>query len=341
MRGYELLEKMELIHADYVMAANEEPIKKKGGAKKWWLTAACLCLIFCLTVPVMAASIPAFYEMLYAISPATAQYFKPVQMSCEDNGIRMEVVAVYVHEDTAQIYITMQDIEGTRLDETADLFDSYQIHTPFDGTGTCRLTSYDPDTKTATFLITIERWNEQAITGGKITFSVEKFISHKKMYKDVLEEVALDRVELETLTQKVMPRGFSEADDDGQEGQVTVLKPSGAICVPTEGVTLTSIGYIDGRLRVQVYYEDILNTDNHGMISLINRNTGEKINCDFSVSFFDEAEKGSYEEYIFTGVPEESLTIYDLYGDFVTSSGCVEGNWSVTFPLENTGNPSS
>ena len=135
--------------------------------------------------------------------------------------------------------------------------------------------------------------------------------------------------------------GFSEADDDGQEGQVTVLKPSGAICVPTEGVTLTSIGYIDGRLRVQVYYEDILNTDNHGMISLINGIPVKRLTATFSVSFFDEAEKGSYEEYIFTGVPEESLTIYDLYGDFVTSSGCVEGNWSVTFPLENTGNPSS
>lgn len=24
-----------------------------------------------------------------------------------------------------------------------------------------------------------------------------------------------------------------------------------------------------------------------------------------------------------------------LYGNFVTSSGTVEGNWSVTFPIEN------
>ena len=87
-----------------------------------------------------------------------------------------EIVELYLARDerairdTAQIYITMQDLEDTRVDETMDLFDSYAIHTPFACTGHCDLAGYDPDTRTATFLITIQQWNKQEITGDKLTF---------------------------------------------------------------------------------------------------------------------------------------------------------------------------
>ena len=87
---------------------------------------------------------------------------------------------------------------------------------------------------------------------------------------------------------------------------------------------------------MQVYYADILKTDNHGSISLVNRETGEQIECDGSAAFFDDAGTGSYEDYVFTGIAADALGTYALYGTFVTSAGPVEGNWSVTFPLENT-----
>lgn len=116
MRGNELLDKMELINPAYVEAADTNPKGRKNTWVKWGAAAACFCLVFNLSVPAMAASIPAFYDMLYAISPTAAQFFKPVQLSCEENGIRMEVVAAYIREDTAEIYISMQDLEETRFE---------------------------------------------------------------------------------------------------------------------------------------------------------------------------------------------------------------------------------
>ena len=106
MRGNELLDKMELVDPAYVAAADVLSKPKRHPVRRWCAAAACLCLVFCLAVPAMAVSIPAAYELLYAVSPATAQFFKPVELSCEDNGIRMEVTAAYIHDDTAQIYIT-------------------------------------------------------------------------------------------------------------------------------------------------------------------------------------------------------------------------------------------
>lgn len=342
MRGTELLDKMELVNPAYIEAAGTKPGRKRHHLKRWCTVAACLCLVLSLglAVPAFAATVPAFYDVLYAISPSVAQFFKPVQLSCEDNGIRMEVVATYIHDDTAEIYISMQDLEGERLDETVDLFDSYRIHTPFESSSFCKLVSYEPATRTATFLIGVEQWHEQDIVGDKLTFSVREFLSHKKKYEGVIPGVDLESVELNTMTQTVHPRGIGgkalvEAykNSADREGLVT-LKPSGSLASPVEGVTLTGIGYVDGNLHVQAYYEDILKTDNHGSIVLRNKETQEIIPCYGTISFFDEARAGSYEDYIFTGIDADTLGAYELHGDFITSSGSVEGDWSVTFPLE-------
>lgn len=336
MRGNELLDKMELIDPAYIEAADAAPNKRKSVWAKWGTLAACLCLVCVLAVPAMAAFSPSFYELLYAVSPATAQFFKPVRRFCEDSGIRMEVTAAYIHENTAEIYLSMRDLTGTKLDETADLFDSYRLRTPFDCTGHCQLASYDPDTRTATFLVTLEQWDRQSIEGEKLTFSVRKLLSGKKTWEGILDGVALNG-HLTSAVQTVQPRGLSGDlfGSDGGKG-VTVLKPGDAIASPVDGVTLTGIGYVDGRLHVQVYYADILKTDNHGSISLVDRETGEQIDCYGSAAFFDSKRAGSYEDYIFTGIEADALGTYALYGTFVTSAGPVEGNWSVTFPLENT-----
>ena len=248
----------------------------------------------------------------------------------------MEVTAAYIHENTAEIYLSMRDLTGKRFDETVDLFDSYRLHTPFDCTCHCQLASYDPDTHTATFLVTLEQWDRQSIEGKKLTFSVRKLLSGEKSWEGILDGVALND-HLTSAVQTVQPRGLS-GDLFGSDArkEVTVLKPGDAIAAPTDGVTLTGIGYADGRLHVQAYYTDILKTDNHGSISLVNRETGERIDGDGSTAFFDSARTGSYEDYIFTGIEADALGTYALYGEFVTSHGSVEGNWSVTFPLENT-----
>lgn len=137
-----------------------------------------------LTVPVLAASVEPVYELIYLVSPSAAQFFVPVQKSDTNKGIKMEVVSADIRGDTARIYITMQDLIGDRVDETIDLYDSYDIRLPFDGTGFCEKVGYDPNTRTETFLITIKT-DGQKIAGKKITFSVGMFLSDKHVYDDI------------------------------------------------------------------------------------------------------------------------------------------------------------
>ena len=73
-------------------------------------------LAVCLATPALAAQTEPGYRLLYAVSPAAAQFFQPVQISCTDNGITMEVVSVSVEGDTARVVLA----GGRTLTLTAD-----------------------------------------------------------------------------------------------------------------------------------------------------------------------------------------------------------------------------
>ena len=68
-----------------------------------------IVLVFA-AMPVLAGNIPVVYEIIYSISPSIAQRFIPVKKSCENDGIKMEVISAYIHGNTAEIYIAMRDL---------------------------------------------------------------------------------------------------------------------------------------------------------------------------------------------------------------------------------------
>ena len=303
------------------------------------LAAVLVCLA--LTVPAFAmpalAADPDGYALLYSISPAAAQFFKPVNRSDEDNGIRLTVDSVYLHSDTVEIYVSLQDLTGDRLDETTDLFDSYRINRGFDCSATCSLAGYDAQTRTARFLISITSFDGQDIEGDKLTFSLNRLLTGKEETEGAVTGLDLAAAQAEPATQRVEWRGGSgiaaEAGGSGAETR-TALVPTGTLAAPAPGVAITAMGYVDGLLHIQVLYENILETDNHGQLWL--DNGVEKLECLGSLSFFAENGSDSYEDYYFDVTPAQ-LADCTLYGSFVTADTLIEGGWEITFPLTEAG----
>lgn len=308
-----------------------------------WKTAIALvsiCLCVSLSLPALAAKVEPIYRLMYMVSPTIAQFFMPVQKSDEDNGIKMEVVSAYIHDNVAEIYITMQDLTEQRIDETTDLFDSYSINRPFDSSARCERVGYDENTKTVTFLITIEESGNKNILGDKITFTVRQFLSHKKTYDDIEIPISLSSVGVEQKTQKasdITGGGgikYEEHIDSGDN--VIALVPASPMSQFTvDGIDLTGIGYIDGNLYIQTAVKDNLDKDNHGFFYLKDSN-GNKIDCIYNFSFVNQYEQPGridYSNYVFD-IPQSEISNYTLYGYFVTSGMITKGNWKVTFPLE-------
>lgn len=319
-------------------AAQKAPARPRRLRPLIALAAVLVCLA--LAVPAFAmpalAAAPNGYALLYSISPAAAQFFKPVNRSDEDNGIRLTVDSVYLHSDTVEIYVSLQDLTGDRLDETTDLFDSYRINRGFDCSATCSLAGYDAQTRTARFLISITSFDGQDIEGDKLTFSLNRLLTGKTETEGAVTGLDLAAVQAEPATQQVTRRGGSgiaaEAGGSGAETR-TALVPTGTLAAPVPGVAITAMGYVDGLLHIQVLYENILETDNHGQLWL--ENGAEKLECLGSLSFFAENGSDSYEDYYFDVTPAQ-LADCTLYGSFVTADTLIEGSWEITFPLTET-----
>lgn len=334
MRADPLMDAIGLIDDRTVQSARR--YRRRRWSRGWCaaLAAAVLCML--LTVPTLAFAVTdPVYEALYLISPAAAQALRPVRMSCEDNGIRMEVISASIHGDNANIYISMQDLTGDRIDGTMDLYDSYRINRPFDGSATCQLVSYDAEQKAATFLICITRWGGQDIEGGKITFSVREILSGKQTFEDLLPQLDLGLVARSPFSQSgVDIRGWSQPGGDriDVESIPVLTQQDDLLFSPLLGVQITAMGYLDGKLHIQAHYDNIHETDNHGYLYLQNAD-GERIRSDLSISFWDEEHSGSYEEYVFD-IPADKLPGYQAYGYFRTGGVLTKGRWQVTFPLE-------
>lgn len=295
------------------------------------IAAVVVCASLLAATPALAVQYEPTYKIMYAISPKVAQYFKPVQLSCESNGIEMTVLSSYVHDDTAEIYVAMRDLEGDRIDETVDLFDSERINIPFDSSGNCRLEGYDEETKTATFKVTIKTMNGETISNDKITFSVSQFLSHKHHDENVKIPYNLGNAHDAVATQEIY-----EYDSSNYVKMLVAGEPYENF--PVKGIDLTGVAYIDGKLHVQTAVTDKLKNDNHCYIYLRDENGNIVDYVDHF--YFNDSDSAvvdgrvDYEEDVFD-IPKSEIENYTLWGDFVTCDTLTKGNWSVTYQIEN------
>ena len=314
----------------------------KGGFRRFVAVAACLCICFCGVFSGMVYADNDFaYDTMYRISPAIAQKLKPVHESCIDQGIKLEVESAVVEGNGAKMLVSLKDIEGNRIDATADLFDSYDIHSPYDQACGCEFEGFDKETGKATFFLDISNTKKEPIAGDKITFSVSKILTQKRQVNQTLDMIDLGKAKEVTDAYKpeIWGGGFSDEWLDLHDLQefgpydIPVLYPDEANAVEiTAGVFYTGCGFIDGNLHIQMRYTDIFNTDNHGFINLRTKE-GNVIQEVASPNFSADNEKDQYVEYIFDVSPEEAGN-YKVYGEFETSDGSIEGDWEITFPLK-------
>lgn len=330
MKTENLLNAIGDIREDWIDSAR----KPHSGWRKFPVIIAAIILCMALAVSGLAAAdVDGVYEFLYAVSPDIAQTLKPVRMSCVDNGIELEVISAEVSGDTARIFVGLRDLEGDRVDETCDLYDSYDINLPSDMFAGCSFAGFDETSKTALFLVEITRGDGKPIKNDKITFSLGCFLSGKREYNGPLE---LDLSQIPNdpeMRENFVMRGYSASSKEDFENfdMDTVMASQGVLCEPVEGVTVTAVGCVNGRLRIQTHYDNILETDNHGHIRFEDE-VGREIFDVRSISFWDEDVTGSYDEQEFDLSPEELENLM-VCGYFRAADEMHSGDWEITFPV--------
>ncbi len=299
--------------------------------------AAALALCLCLALPALGAQVRPIHDLMYLVSPAVAQWFVPVEKSCVSSGIAMELVAARLEGDTAQFYITLRDLEGDRLDESVDLFDSYDLLRPFDSTGTCEMVGWEEAGGTATFLVTLQTMDGSDIPGGKVTFRLAELLTGQETYEDLTVPVDWAHVGRGDSALRETLGGGGPAYQDHVSGDTArVLIPGTPMeAFPVEGMDLTGIGYVDGLLHIQTQVQDPLSGDSHGYfwLEMEDGGTVESLYNVYTTNGREGAERTDWVDQVFD-IDPGTLAGCTLKGSFVSGGTVIEGDWSITFPLE-------
>ncbi|MEQ8200552.1 MAG: DUF4179 domain-containing protein [Syntrophomonadaceae bacterium] len=304
---------------------------------------AIICLCMLVTIPVMAATIPSFNNLLYLVSPQIARFLQPIELSSQSNGIKMDVVAAMNDDDTVVIYLNLQDLTEDRIDNTVDLY-HYSLRSA--ATFTHELVDYDEETKTATIRMLAS--GASNLNGPKITFQLNSFLSGKKFYQD--EKANVDMSNIAVYKPETIPLDMARIPGGGgpgfkvlkQQDEFSVLKPHQSnkqFGPEIDFVSISNIGYVDGLLHIQTDWQERTNEkiDNHGYILLRNE-SGEEIhpyaNLYFDVDENENTVYGNrYQEEVYKISPDV-VGNYLPYGYLVKNGRYVEGDWSVTFNIK-------
>lgn len=110
-----------------------------------------------LTVTALAAG-PTIWQAIQADLGNQAPYATQVDSACEDQGLRLEGVTALTDNRVLRVYFTLQDLEGGRLSGETHL--DYSLGDTLNSawawsSASVEQLSYDPETRTALFVITI------------------------------------------------------------------------------------------------------------------------------------------------------------------------------------------
>ncbi len=299
------------------------------------ITAAAALVTACVT-PALAANVPGVYEVLYTVSPAAAQFVMPVNESCEDQGVRMEVKSVAIEGDTAEVYVSLQDVSGTLFGYNApDLCDSYSLNYParFGQMCGCELQNYDVENSTATYKLIITNMENEAFRGEKYTFSIKEMLIGRQYQEGIAVDCDLSNVAVDPETEVRRINGSSSRDTDSEVfslDEYAFLKPQGTPWQDEKGMfSTTATGYSNGQLHLQFQTNDALGYDNHAWYTLYAPD-GSEVEEAYTVGYNDFESDISCQEFVYD-IGYEELPECCLTADLYTASGKIKGDWRVTF----------
>lgn len=315
-------------------------------------------------VSVLASNSGYVYRIIERISPELADVFVPVQESSTRAGICMEVEAIYLEngDKTATVLLSFRDTLGDRIQGQVDLFDSYGLDASAGASwvsGGCGYVGYDEETGKAYFRVQLD--SDAAYERNKLTFRVrELLLSHEEEDREVPldftpgmsvkrislngrggmmdwdrygEWMDLDMEEPAGFMEKIYIKNTESMPDDPRSSGWVLDGIPVSQCAEDD-FTVTGLAYEDNVLRLQICRGELSHASRYVIPYLKMADGSERIYW-FSTHWSEKKgeKRLAFEEYYLPCTPEE-LEGARLYGEFCRIEDPLEGNWKVTFRVE-------
>lgn len=311
-----------------------------------------------------AAALGNFDWLLAKINPSFGEIVEPMGLSCEDQGIRLEVLGAQKYDNMAVVYLSLQDISGqNRLTKQTEFRDGFSVNMPsqkqVSGQTTENTTSswgwkqnllyLDEETNTAyyEFIITVD-----AASPLSNSLELSSFLIYFDTKQYEHEPIPLSLASLGEAETMPLPKDyiFGHSGSTGNAlYQATALTTGYDAPMPhgQKDQWISNIGFVDGRLHVQtgkLFNKEFGSSD----LSLFLRSPdGQLLTSDYEFIFLGDGNSHpfnlngdyddvayKYSEAVFT-VSTKELADYTLCFTGSVSSG-VKGHWKVAANLKDT-----
>ena len=314
--------------------------------------AALLVFLFTgmLGIPVLASQVPAVYRVIDKYAPQLLNYIMPEELSDSKCGIRMQLEAINIEGNEAELLISFTDEEGyDYIHGAVDLYDSYSLYS-YSATrviGSCSFLEYDETTDKAYFKVYISV--DTVLDTERVDFRVGRLFTN---HTETCQDIDISNIPMDPKLKKVTFYGFGRNTKQELPVSVTsgfnqnvdsidLARTLGALDITVENVDLldtlnvTGVGYSDHMLRVQICRGNLENVDRHASLILMKADGTESI-PDWSVTWHEEiaGRRVTFDEEWFY-IAEDELADLRMYGDFYETDCPVYGNWKINFSFSD------
>ncbi|WP_458464167.1 hypothetical protein [Paenibacillus sp.] len=325
----------------YPSAQTKKPMNKRRRYRKAIYIPVTAALSLCLVTGAAASvGIIDLSTVLHFIGADRIGILQPVHQVSEDQGIRMEVIGAVRDGDTTEIYVSLSDLTGHRIDNTLDVYD-YRV--TGGNANNAQIIHYDDAKKTAIVRFLIQG----KVSKNRITVQINTLMSGAS-----LQDGYNVQVDWEQLLQEKQNNSYDILDQDRISGlggetdiqletdQIPVLHQD-ATNLPVSGIDwmhISNMGFVDGKLHIQINPDNEIGEYNHGYFYFTDEQ-GHKLDIpEYSISYGHYMKDGvryggDYEEYVYDLSDVDQLDKLKLYGSFTSISEVVQGNWKTTFNL--------
>lgn len=328
--------------------------KKSPSFKRHMVTVATSIFLMLFTVAAAAATISGFKYLLSIIGEENTAVITPVEISDEDQGIKMEVVAAGRFDNILRVYVTLQDMTGERLGDDVSLIEHFRL-TGMERVGGMsswgwKLIDYDEENNKATMLF--ELAGSSKLEGEELTLEINKILYNTKEYWNYkVTEADLSNVDRNPPIFYAMMNQFLSTSNINYIGEDVVLvlkEQSDKISFPqTEGFNICAMGVVDGKLHIKtrnyenedkdisynLYFVDLKSPQKYE--NLINPEGIFRFNLDEKGDITKETDFPAYIEHIYD-IDTDRLDEYELLA-YIRESDAIEGDWEVSFNSEDSG----
>lgn len=212
----------------------------------------------------MATALAAFNEdinqLLYQLWPEAALALRPVNLSVEEAGIRLDVLSASVMDDEMLVTFTLTDLVGDgRINEFTECTGALLGDIASMASSSTEMLSYDPEKRQATYAgyteYTPVSHPEEYTSNGMLDISIRGISNPRTTVTDLMPLMSGREYPVEAVPVPFeVPTEIVTYEGDNEKKYPPILNPDNSLNIPlTDGVVLSGISWIDGVLHVQTH----------------------------------------------------------------------------------------